>query len=169
VLTKIEWSELPSWIGVIAVVIGALTFAASRRDAHRALASKVFVFGPYQGASHDDPGWTNVEIHNNGDAPIFDCSVSLYDWGERRRTWRARKATDWWSANRIDGRHFSIITPTSRSAEDHGLMGGLGNPPKRYESLRPPVILIFRDGNGRRRVRWPDGRLTRKWRQPRWT
>jgi hypothetical protein len=170
----IEWGTVPGWLGLLALVFTAATFVIGRRDAGRDLASKVSVIvlsmrwggGPVTGGQGNH---TTAQIRNDSDAPIFDCQIVLFDWGLRHSLWWERTVPEWWTTRRVDGRLIATVLPNSQSANDAAELDGLGLPPQKPESILPPLVLIFRDGNGRHWVRWPDGKLSRLRRAPRWS
>jgi hypothetical protein len=51
----------------------------------------------------------------------------------------------------------------AHSETDLHNLGKLGNRPPDTEPARPPVLIRFVDCNGRRWVRWPDGKLDALW------
>jgi hypothetical protein len=162
------WGTVPTWLTFAGVVIATATYISSRLDAIRRPASNVFAVVPryaFGGSSRTQDPFTMVRIENGSDMPIFDCRVAVWDWGaRRRRLWRVRRRGDWLASERIAGRVFPSISARGHS-EDADLPGlGLPMDGRRLGDLEvaPPVLLTFRDGNGRRWVRWPDGRLTRE-------
>ena len=160
-----DWGSVPSWLGLAGVVVAAAAFVSGRFDAMRRPASMVFpIVTSYKYGSRDEDNHTTVRIENGSDMPAFECGISLYDWGRRRRAWRVRPHDNWMTGKRIVGRVYPTLLAHSETGEDQ--LPGLANPmePDHTPTLRyvsPNVLLVFRDGNGRRWVRWPDGKLSR--------
>jgi hypothetical protein len=109
-------------------------------------------------AAPPDVAFTKYQIVNDGALPASSVGVSAWTWGRRRITWRFRRRDSWMTGSRLEGGAvFPTIVPRSRT-EVHDLpglweWGPPGDP--------PPIMLTFRDGLGRRWIRWPDGKLTR--------
>lgn len=163
-----DWGSVPAWLGLAGAAVAVLAYLAGRRDAARTHAAAVYavITGsrqmPDASVTEDNRRFTKVVVHNDGDLPALDVSPSVWEWGRRRWTWRFRRHTDWWTGKRVQGIVYATIAPHSTGAEHEFL--GIGLPPRgQPDTVRPPVVLVFLDGNGRRWVRWPDGRLHRIW------
>jgi hypothetical protein len=171
----IDWGSVPAWLALGGVVVAVAVFVAGRADATRKHAASVYVvitsFKAGTGDRYlaDAPGaeapppFTKVVIQNDGDLPVVDANVSVWEWGHRRWDWWDRGMTDWWTGQRVRGVDYATIAPHSEATEHEFPAVGLPATRRPGDTARPPVILIFRDGNGRRWVRWPDGRLSRVW------
>lgn len=161
-----DWGSVPAWLGLGGALIAAMSFLAGRRDAKRRPAALVFPITVNHrfGTSKPPDTFTNVQIENGSDMPIYDCILVLYQWGRRRRLWRFHTVQNWMTGERVVGRVYSIIRANSVSQVAE--LPGLGLPPqgkgwRAQMDMAPTALLMFRDGNGRRWVRWPDGKLTR--------
>jgi hypothetical protein len=165
-----DWGQVPAWLALIIAVVVAVAFVDGRLDGRRALASQVYVVLSDFTASNDVPGGAeghvSVRPTNYGEAPVFAVAIALHHWGHRRRYWRLQTRDQWWTGAPVpDGsRIYPMIEPDS-SGETAVLPPAAGVPPRRV----PQVIVTFRDGSGRRWVRWPNGKLqsaslTRRWR-----
>lgn len=140
------------------------TFVLARRDASRTAASKVHVIVlRYQhGRSLDevspDP-FLVVQVVNGADQPIFDIGLVVWQWRARRRIlWRVRRHDDWMTTKRLQDVVVTNVRAADKSVELD--LRGMDAPPT-LTYLAAPLMLVFRDGNGRRWVRWPDGELRR--------
>lgn len=161
-----EWGNVPAWLALIGGLTAAFAFTAGRLDARRLLASQVFAvltsFRLGVDRQTGTYGHVNVKPTNYGNAPIFDVGISVHQRGRRRWFWRLRGRADWWTGAPVrgGGRLWSTILP-----ESEGEVAELPAPDASRDADRtnPPVIMTFRDGNGRRWVRWPDGKLTSGW------
>jgi hypothetical protein len=162
-----EWGSIPSWLALVGALVAAAAFVVGRLDALRRPASMVFPIAmSYKyGGDPDSPDpdtHTTVQIENGSDMPVFECHIALYKWGHRRRFWRLRRYDRWMTGERIVGRVYPTLLAHHNSSEDE--LPGLGLPISKGtidRNMSPPLLLLFRDGNGRRWIRWPDGRLTR--------
>jgi len=154
--------NLVSWLALVGVVVGVFTYASARRDASRRSATHIYVVVTsfHYGTNPDNENHhTRARVVNDSDTPIFDVSVSLWDWGKRRVGWRLRRHPAWMTSKRLVGRYYATLLPKTSTPEE-------GWPTVKVtsvmtQSVLPPFLLVFRDGNGRRWVRWPDGKLTR--------
>jgi hypothetical protein len=155
-----DWGSVPEWLSLLAIVGGVVAFLIGRRDASRSQASRVFLIVLSFTTSTDArSATTKVEVANLSDAPVFDVNVLQFGWGGRRRTWRLRTTDQWTTGDRVrPGRLFATIPPNTRGLTQN--MAGLPPPPLAGQ-VTPPFVMVFRDGNGRRWVRWHDGRLNR--------
>jgi hypothetical protein len=164
----IDWSwEWLSWArvgGTLALAGGlaaAATFVASRLDQARAEAARLYVKVPMHLAGPAGPGesaFTRYVIVNDGALPASTVGVSAWSWGRRRTLWRFRRRAKWMTGPRVEGGAvFPTIFP-GESTDVHDLPGLWEWGPA---GALPPIMLVFRDGLGRRWVRWPDGKLTR--------
>lgn len=159
-----DWGTVPAWLALAGGAAALVSYRTSRRDLKRAPAAGVYVVVTsfHVSAPHEREDHTAYKVSNTGTLPIYDVCVSVWEFGKRRRTWRFRKANDWMIGARIEGRTHICIEPGSEAAGDDM------SPPKLHAGVlkkfeAPPVMVVFRDGNGRRWVRWPDGRLNRVW------
>lgn len=153
---------VPAWLALAGGFVALLSYRTTRRDLRRAPAASVYVvvthFRASAPAKPDDQ--TTYKVVNGGALPIYDVGVSVWEFGRRRRSWRFRKVGQWMTGTRLEGRvHIAIEPGGEVTGEDMSAPSLVGW--KVIEA--PPVLLIFRDGNGRRWVRWPDGRLNRAW------
>lgn len=165
----VEWGTVPQWLGLLSILVAVAVFGAGRLDSARAQASGVYLMVTsfhYGVGTEREKDHTHVEIHNDTDLPIYDVSIAAWQWGARRVLWRLRKSAEWLTGDRLDGRLWVSLRPRSSVAtEDLTPVNGypVGYPKARGKSINPPVTLAFRDANGRRWVRWEDGRLSRRW------
>lgn len=101
----------------------------------------------------------NAVLVNDGPAPIRFVGVTLFRPGRRRWGWRLRPSrTSRWTGEKVSGRFFPIVWPETRIDGDNMEFVG------RFQDWGlgfHPIVVEFTDGNGRRWVRWPDGRLSR--------
>lgn len=150
------WS-MAGWLAFGGVLIALSSFVFGRRDFGRELAGKVFVLTLRWHVGIPE-AFTKVRVTNGGASPIFSVGVATFDWGRRGRVWWLRRPDRWWTGDRLVGRTFAIVSPSSQTE-----IAELPAPTtaERGPEL-PPVILTFTDGNGRRWIRWPDGRLSRR-------
>ncbi len=155
-----DWGSVPEWLSLLAIVGGVIAFWIGRRDAARQLASRIFLIVlSFTISSDESKRTTKIEVANLTETPIFDVNVLQFSWGHRRRSWRFRSSDQWCTGNRLrPGRLFATIAPNTRGVTQ--TMQGLGPSPDATQ-VTPPFVLVFRDGNGRRWVRWQDGRLSR--------
>jgi hypothetical protein len=160
-VTATDWGNVPAWIALVGGLSALVSYATARVDARRVVASGLYVV-PTRYKYGDPPSDENRSDHkiaNAGSLPVYDVGVSVWEFGRRRWFWRFRLATDWMSGKRLEGRVFPAIEPGGTvDVED---MTPPQRPTEPTDSRRPPILLIFRDGNGRKWVRWPDGRLNR--------
>jgi len=150
-----DWVQ---WLALAGGLTAVAAFVQERRDRIRADAADVYVVvTEYRCASPEDEerSFTRFQVFNRAARPIFRVGVAAWDWGRRRITWRLRRHENWMTGRRIVGRVFSTIAPSTETSEAKlpGLLPD-GDPGE-----SPPIMLVFRDGHGRRWVRWPDGRL----------
>jgi hypothetical protein len=152
-----------AWLTLGTILVALTTFVMGRRDEARAPAAHVYVVvvdfrtgRPTDG----NPVFTDVEVRNDGEFPILDPSVQLWNWGKPRRfTWRLRRLEGWLTSERKAWVNGSYVPAKSRTGV-HRLCG-LEDKTEIEGSPSPPIVLMFRDGNGRLWVRWPDGKLKR--------
>lgn len=158
-----DWGSIPAWIALGGG--GGTVFSnLARRDAQRAPANAVFAIPTdWSIASAPGSGHVRIKLVNGGAAPIKDANVSVWDFGRRRMTWRFRKVTGWMTGSRLECRVYATVEPGA-VIDDPSEYDAPPFPKKRPESIVPPILLTFRDGNGRQWVRWPNGRLNRIWR-----
>lgn len=159
----LSWGDVPTWLALIGVVVGVLTYSSARRDASRSSATQVYVVVTsfcYGTDPENADHHLTACVRNDASTPVFDLGVSLWEWGDRRITWRTRRHSRWMTSERLTGRHYITLLPGTSTTEEEWppvVNGSL----RRDASLLPRFLLVFRDGNGRRWIRWPDGRLTR--------
>jgi hypothetical protein len=148
------------WLALAGGLAAAVAFVAGRRDIARSAAAGVYVevtLFQLGATPSDTPLFTRYKIVNDGRLPALAVSVSAWGWGRRRFWWGIRRQRNWMTGHRIIGHVYHSVIPNSSTEEDD-LPGLLDEGPP---AERPPVMLVFRDGFGRRWVRWPDGKLTR--------
>jgi hypothetical protein len=168
-----DWGDAGPWLVLILALVVAVAIVAGRLDDRSSLASHVYVVVSKSTASDDRPGeaagHVSVRPANYGEAPIFGLAIALHSFGHRRRSWRFQQRDQWWTGAPVPGgvRTYPMIEPDSS-----GQTVELPVPEEPSEGLPPrrdpQVILTFRDSNGRRWVRWPNGKLqsaslTRRW------
>jgi hypothetical protein len=154
----IDWVQ---WLALAGGLSAVAAFMANRRDAARSDAAGVYVqVTLFQGAPA--PGgsatFTRYKIVNNGQLPASSVGIQALDWGRRRLLWRLRRRKNWWTGDWLaGGAVYPIISPNSETDENE-----LAGPAKWGPTGEThPLMLKFRDGQGREWVRWPDGKLTR--------
>jgi hypothetical protein len=157
----LDWGTVPAWLTLGSVVAALSTLIIGRMDAARAPAAQVYaVVVDHVIGRPDEGSFTDVEVRNDGDYPIFEPSVQLWDWGRPRRlTWRLRRIQHWFTSPRkgwVNGR----FVPAGSRTSVHRLPG-LESDRTGKGSAIPPIVLMFRDGNGKLWARWPDGQLKR--------
>jgi hypothetical protein len=151
----VDWVQ---WLALVGGLVAAAAFVVGRRDVSRADAARVYaIVSKYRYGLGKEPIFTTFKVVNDSAAPALQVGVSAWDWGRRRRAWRLRRHEQWMTGRRIHGNVFSTIEPNS-STKEHDLPGLTSYAGQGGES--PPIMLVFRDGQGRRWVRWPDGKLT---------
>lgn len=164
-LARLDWGSVPAWIALLGAFVAAAAFVSGRLDAAKSQARSIYVMVmaalPSGTGSREAPH-TVIELHNDSDFPIVDVGVTEWEWGKRLRRWRLRPQAKWWTTEVACGFMYSTVLPNSKIKEDD-LMPVKGNPPPGSPSLNPPIMLTFRDASGRRWVRWPDGKLSRRW------
>lgn len=151
-----DWVQ---WLALSGGLVAVASFAAGRRDLTRTEAAGIYLDVTWYQAAPPPPEQavsTRLKIVNRSRLPALSAEVSVWDWGRRRFWWRFRRHERWMTGPRIQGVVYPAITPESESDE-----ADLSGPPGKGPPERPPVVLVFRDGFGRRWVRWPDGKLTR--------
>lgn len=182
VLGAFGWNGVLQVLAVAGGLVAVATFAASRLDGQREQASAVYLIQRNWTMDMDEPDAAKVTValHNDSDLPVLDIAVASWNFGSRRRLWRLHASNDWcgpWRrAKRSQRRGDELLSgswlgsssranlqPRSTTA-DAVLRAPHTRPAAREdENLRPPVTLAFRDANGRRWVRWHDGKLSRRW------
>lgn len=158
-----DWGTVPSWLALAGGSTALLTYLSARRDTRRAAAAGVYiVVSKFRFSVPPAEGdFTEYKLVNGGLLPIYDASVSVWEFGTERRTWRFRRECDWMTGARIGGRVHTAIEPGgSATGED---MPAPEYPETHSTPISPPILLIYRDGNGRQWVRWPTGKLSRVW------
>ncbi len=165
VTVALEAAALQGWLALAGGLAAVVALLVARSDASRAQAAQILAFPCefHYAPPAGEPGFTVVEVRNGSGLPLFEVGVAAWDWGHRARLWRIRRPSEWMTGARITGRFYSVITmatlkvdrlpPPSRPIRDED----------RENGLLPPILLTFRDAHGRRWVRWPDGKLTRRW------
>ncbi len=142
-------------VAVGALLVALSSFAFGRRDFGREHAANVYALS-IEWRVGDADAFTKVRIRNGG-PPRSSPSVSRCTTGVGVVICGGYEPTRWWSGTRFVGRAFAIILPSSE-----GELAELPAPTTTRGADVPPVILTFTDGNGRRWIRWPDGRLSRR-------
>jgi hypothetical protein len=153
----VDWVQ---WLALAGGLAAVLTYVSGRLDTARSEAGKLFVL-----VTDFDAGpppalvFTKYKVVNESDLPVSSVEVRAFGWGRRRVLWRFWFPDRWITGEgQVTGGYevFNTIAPKTSTAEHQlpGLRGGL-----RFDN--PPVVLIFRDGTGRRWVRWHDGKLSR--------
>ncbi len=160
-MLAVKLQDVPEWIGVGGVLIAALAYWSGRLDARRSLASAVHAVAERFEVGGDRPE-IDVKVYNGSDRPVFDVLVCVWSWpGRRRWWWRAVTYGRWLSG----ARQQEMGTHAIREHGASDLMEFRRFPAEcihdRGRTFRPPILVVFTDGNGRRWVRWPDGRLSR--------
>jgi hypothetical protein len=105
---------------------------------------------PVLRAIHNGAGeeaYVEATVHNGSMQPIYDIALRLLDW-----SWRSKREVV------INSCRYGSISPGSEG-ELMDNLGPLGPVPKGSESAVPPLEVDFRDADGRRWRREPDGRL----------
>jgi hypothetical protein len=160
-----DWGSVPTWFGLVAAVVAGIAYVTGRRDSRRALASSVYVMvvsGTYQ---VDLKLWpprvvAEFQLVNDSSGPIFDCHVMLSQYGARRRHfWRLRLHEGRLTTPRIMTRSLTAVWPKGKSTRID-LGGPITQVPAADIREWWAITLAFRDANGRRWIRWPDGRLS---------
>jgi hypothetical protein len=159
-----DWGSVSSWIALVGALAAVLAYLSNRRDAVRATAARTYpvvIAHSYHDESLPQPDRrTRIEVRNDSDLPAFNLSVSVWQHGHARVTWRIRKHEDWWTAPRVGQEVATFVGP--HSVLDPIELPAVASPGPKVEALvAPPVMLILRDGTGRDWIRWPNGRLTR--------
>ena len=181
----IDLGNLPSWLALAAVATGVLTYVAKRREDARSLAAKVHVvcpldiksdvepLSPGEGGADGDLKLTDRVVGrliNDSDAPIFDAEINVWGVGRRLWLWRARGRTGWMTGRATELTHVVTVVPPKQHVDFTSPIDLSYDPSLSKEEIRrifqesrrdPPVTLIFRDGRGKRWVRWPKGQLSR--------
>ncbi len=93
-----------------------------------------------------EEAYVEATVHNGSMEPIYDIALRLLDW-----SWRSDREVV------INSCRYEAISPGCEGEPRD--LGPLGPVPKGSESARPPVEVDFRDADGRRWRREPDGRL----------
>lgn len=157
---RIDWGSVPAWFTLLAVGIAAATYGAARRDTARGPAGHVHaIVTSFRQSTDADDRHTEVVIVNGSHMPIFDVEVMLFGPGKRWRLWRVRRRRNFMSGDLIASR--TIHTMTAASESEELPFPGLEVTLMEMSFARPPVVVRFGDGNGRRWIRWSDGRLSR--------
>jgi hypothetical protein len=173
-VVRMDWGNVPAWLALLGGLVAVLTYWTSRRETSRYHAARVYtiVESPdYSPGPRESPhGPTHVWVTNGSTLPIFNVTVAPFEWGRRRYfTWWFRKVEEYWSKQRVNGqyRNFLMIAPGATTPKLK--FDGPTTPLPRKGSFLPPVIVHSQDGNGRRWVRWPNGRLSRRRLWTRWS
>jgi hypothetical protein len=156
-ILAVEWGTVPQWLtlGTLLLALGA--FVVERWDKTRAPACGVYAVVDHPDADvGSDPVPTEVKVWNNGDFPVFEVFLSVWDRGKRRMTWRFRRHEHWLTGTRLQLCTIRHVSP--KASADADVTCELGAKPRD----KAPIVISFRDGNGRCWVRWPDGQLTHR-------
>ena len=160
-----DWGNVPAWLGLVFASVALLSYVTSRLDSRRSAASGVHVIPvtfQYSAPKPKEGDHTAYRIVNAGRVPAYDVEVSAWEFGSRRWLWRFRRAPSWMTGARIDARlHIAVLPGQSVWSKGDAELTAPRIGARQSESPVPPLMLIFRDGDGRRWVRWPDGRLNR--------
>ena len=153
---------MQGWLALAGGLVAVAAFVVSLHESAKRHASAIFVVATH--TPHGDPPrpgeFTRFVFHNDSDLPALDVTVSAWAFGRRRRLWRLCRPDKWLGSKRLGSWHYPTVPPHTSTKEEQ-----LKPPPvtpKRGGSTRPPLVITFRDGTGRRWVRWPDGRLQRR-------
>lgn len=162
---NIDFGNVPAWLALVGGATGLWTYLSGRHTAKMSHAARVYavITDPASGELVEaslPPAV--VKLRNSGELPIYDARVSLWTPGGRRAHWRFCRHR-WWTGTLVKSCHYRAIEPGQEVTNSDVLVvnGQLGaSPPS-----SPALFVTFRDGNGRRWVRWPDGRLNslRSW------
>ena len=155
-----DWDlgSIPEWFALAGGLAAAGAFILGRRDLRQADAASLYlmVTAYRSGTPSETPNFTKFKITNDSERPAYRVGIAAWSFGVRRWTWRLRRHDHWMTGHRIAGRVYPTVEPRSSVANE---LPGVDEWGPGGES--PPVMLVFRDANGRGWVRWPDGRLTR--------
>lgn len=160
----LSWDRAAQVVAILAGLVAVATFALNRRDRTRAAAASVFPIVerfktlPLLGGVEGDE-MTVVRIANASQLPVYGTRVMLFDWGSRKWLWKFKLTESVWTTDRVDGAMIQTIRPLSESDEVE--LKPVTFPSEEFLEYPPQVVIWFRDGFGRRWVRWPHGRLSR--------
>jgi hypothetical protein len=160
-ILAVEWGTVPEWVtlGTLLLALGA--FVVERWDKTRAPAGGVYAMVDHPNADvGPDAVSTKVQVRNNGDFPVFDVFLSVWDGGKRQMTWRIRRHEHWLKGTRLQLSTIRHVSPKASAYVD--VMCELRAKPSDEPPITPTIVTKFRDGNGRCWVRWPDGQLTHR-------
>jgi hypothetical protein len=151
-----DWVQ---WLALSGGLEAVASFVTDRLERARSDAAAVYVIVTRY--DRRNPEGAKFRVYNDGPLPALSVGVMgwhAWHWEVRRRgTWRLRGMGSWMTGQVATVTVFPTIGPRSSTEEADlpqlDLAFGTGDP--------PPVMLVFRDGRGRRWVRWPDGRLSR--------
>ncbi len=178
IVAALGWSGLLQILAVLGGLVAVATFVAGRLDGQRVQAAAVYLLHGewHMDMDHHDRAYTQVQIHNGSGLPIFDVVVSSRTFGSRRRLWRLCQPANWLGplggvkdpTDITSGLWLSSASTASmrpgETTTQIPLRAAFTRPAATEDlNLRPPVVLVFRDANGRRWVRWHDGKLSRRW------
>lgn len=162
----VDWSTIA--VGVVAIItliITSLQLTARERRHDREQASRVFLvpwnwhWGHHVDEAGGDPVWSGeviVRVVNRSDAPVYEIAVNLLTW-----SWEEKRES-------VTGRVIGALPPRKKSVKIP--FKSVPEPPKDYETIllfQPPVEIEFRDANGLRWHRSPNGSL-RQIKRRRW-
>jgi hypothetical protein len=148
-----DMGSLPEWLSLGAAVSAALAGIIARRLSLRSAAACLYFTVALPTI---DQRSTRIKLVNPGAWPIRRVCVTEWDVGRRYFTWRLRRYPRWMTGRCMTGRGYWTVEPGSSLEIELPIVSGLGPGDE-----GPPVMVGFRDGQGRRRVRWSDGKLTR--------
>ena len=161
-----DWGSVPAWVGLIGALVAGASYLAGRHEQRRALAAKVYVM-PVSGLYKLDlldpiPNRLElgVQVVNDSPGPIFDIHVIVWNHGGRRRiVWQLWPYYERVTRGHVTDAVVTAMWPESRSKE-FAMVGRIGRMPIGMRRDSFAISISFRDANGRRWVRWPDGRMS---------
>jgi hypothetical protein len=146
-----------TFIALVLAAVAVLTYGSKVNEGRRDLARFVHTL---EARVSEDHRILDAVLANDGPAPIRFVGVTLFRPGRRRWWWRVRRGrTGWWTGDKVSRRFFPIVWPETRIDDENMQFVG------RFDGSGlgfHPIVVEFTDGNGRRWVRWPDGRLSRQ-------
>jgi hypothetical protein len=166
-LAQVKAGDWPAWIALAGVAAAILTYWQSRRDTKRSVAARVYLaVTAFAYSDADGTPATAFTLTNGSELPIYDAHVSLSQSGTRRWCWRwFKKRDDWWTGAWLQSVIWFALLPGHTASHTSP---AIDHPPA-GSTVVPPLITTFRDANGRQWVRWPNGRLNRKWKMNKMT
>jgi hypothetical protein len=157
----VDWGSVPAWLAIVCSGGGAAAVATAR-SARRTHGAAVYVTSAgYRVSDPPDPDdFTGYKLVNSGTLPVHDVGISVWEFGRRRWLWRFRNGARWMTGERLQGRVYPSVEPgDEKTANDMPAPHRVVKRPR--GAVAPLLLLTFRDGVGRRWVKWPDGRLNR--------